>query len=147
MKPIFFISSEYREEKILDWSQIGLLFFVTAFIWAPSRDGLQIVFALSLFIPLLCVLPFRRPGFREYGGWFSVLALLFAAYASVTSFWAPKSKPDFFFIQWVVLSVWLCGISWISSRRRIDWPYLLELLLLLGCLLSIISMMIFYGDN
>ena len=147
MKLSFFTNRQYREEKVLDWTLVGLFIFVTAFIWSPSRDGLQIVFALGLLLPLLCVLPFRLPEFRFYGGWFTALALVFAAYASVTSYWAPKSKPDFFFIQWLVLAVWLCGISLLSSRRRINLAYLFELLLLLGCLLSIVSILIFYGHN
>lgn len=145
MKLSFFTNRQYREDKILNWISVGLLFFVTAFLWAPSRDGLQVVFAIAFLLPLLMVLPFRKPEFHAYGGWFSVLALFFAAYATLTSCWAPESKPDFFVIQWLVLAVWLCGISWLASRRAINWNQLLELLLLLGCMFALINFLVFYG--
>jgi O-Antigen ligase len=147
MKLSFFTNRQYREEKILNWIGVGLLFFITSFIWSPSRDGVQTVFALGFLLPLLCVLPFRKPEFRVYGGWFTCLALIFAAYASLTSTWSPVPEADFFVIQWVVLAVWLCGINWLSSQREINWSYLLELLLLLGCFLGLINLLVFYGEN
>ncbi len=147
MKLSFFTNRQYREEKILNWIAVGFLFFLTSFIWAPSRDGVQTVFALGFLLPLLCVLPFRKPDFRAYGGWFTGLALIFAAYAALTSIWSPVPKTDFFVIQWIVLAVWLCGINWFFSQRKTDWNYLLELLLLLGCFFALINLLAFYGDN
>jgi O-antigen ligase len=147
MKLSFFTNRQYREEKILNWIAVGFLFFLTSFIWAPSRDGVQTVFALGFLLPLLCVLPFRKPEFHVYGGWFTGLALIFAAYASLTSIWSPVPKADFFVIQWVVLAVWLCGINWLSSQRKINWNYLLEVLLLSGCFFGLINILAFYGEN
>ncbi len=145
MKLSFLTNSQYREEKILNWVGYGVIVFITSFIWAPSRDGLQTVFALTLLLPLLCALPFRKPDFRSYGGWTTSLALIFAAYATLTSLWSPTPDIDFFIIQWLVLAIWLGGINWLSSARAMNWNLLLELLLLLGCLFGVINLLIFYG--
>lgn len=147
MKLSFFTNRQYREEKILNWITVGFLFFLTSFIWAPSRDGVQTVFALGLLLPLLCVLPFRKPEFQSYGGWGTGLALIFATYATFTSIWSPVPKTSFFVIQWVVLAVWLCGISWLSSQRKINWSRLSEMLLLLGSVFGLINVLVFYGDS
>lgn len=143
----FFTSRQYREEKILDWIAVGLLFFVTAFIWAPSRDGLQVVFAFAFLLPLMAVLPFRKPEFHAYGGWLTILALIFGFYATLSSIWAPVSKPSFFVIQLIVLGVWLLGINWLSSRRLIDWIKIQELLLSIGALIGVLGLIIFYGSH
>jgi O-antigen ligase len=147
MKMNFFTNRQYREEKILNWIAVGFLFFITSFIWAPSRDGVQTVFVLGFLLPLLCVLPFRKPDFLAYGGWFTGLALIFAAYAALTSIWSPVPKTDFFVIQWIVLAVWLSGINWFATQREINLNYLLELLLLSGCFFGLINVLAFYGEN
>jgi hypothetical protein len=147
MKLSFITDRQYREEKVLNWISVGLLFFITSFIWSPARDGVQTVFALGLLLPLLCVLPFRKPDFHIYGGWFTGLALIFAAYATITSIWSPVPKTNFFVIQWIVLATWLCGVSWLASRRRIHWHRIVEWLLLAGCLFGILNLLAFYGQN
>jgi O-antigen ligase len=147
MKLSFFTNRQYREEKILNWIAVGLLFFITSFVWTPSRDGVKTVFALGFLLPLLCVLPFRKPDFQFYGGWFTGLALIFATYATLTSIWSPDPNIDFFIIQWMVLAVWLCGVNWLVSQRFINWHYIVELLLLLGCVFGLVNLLVFYGDN
>lgn len=142
----FFSNREYREEKVLNWVAVGLLLFLTAFLWVPKRDGLQAIFALGFFLPMLCVLPFRKPEFKAYGGWISYLAIITAFYSTISSLWAPVSKPDFFIIQLMVLSVWLIGVAWFASRRNIDWFTLQEYLLLLGALIGLLDILIFYGS-
>ena len=146
MKLSFFTNRQYREEKVLNWISVGLLFFITAFIWVPKRDGLQAIFALGFLLPLLCVLPFRKPEFKNYGGWMTYLALIFTAYSVLTSLWAPENKVDFFLIQWIVLAVWLMGINWLAHSREINWNKIQELLLLMGALIGLINILIFYGQ-
>lgn len=147
MKLCFFTNRQYREDKILNWISVGLIVFVTSFVWMPKRDGLQAIFALAFLIPLLCVIPFRKPEFKAYGGWFSTLALIFAAYSVLTSYWAPVSKMDFFVIQWVVLATWLVGISWLAVHREINWEKIQNLLLLIGSLVGLIHLLVFYGSH
>jgi O-Antigen ligase len=143
----FFTNKDYRENKILNWMNIGLILFVTGFIWMPKRDGLQTIFALFFLLPVLYTIPFRKPEFTFYGGWASLLAIIFATYSVVTSFWAPISKVDFFVIQWFVLVSWLLGVSWLASQREINWNQLQELLLLIGALVGIMNLFSFYGSN
>src|SRR5690606_25621234 len=64
----------------------------------------------------------------------------------LTSLWAPKSKVDFFLIQWIVLAVWLMGINWLARSREINWNKIQELLLLIGALIGLINILIFYGQ-
>lgn len=143
----FITDRQYREEKVLSWIGVGLLIFISAFIWMPKRDGLQAIFAVGILLPMLCVLPFRRPEFSNYGGWITYLALIFAGYSTLTGLWAPISKPDFFIIQFVVLSVWLMSIAWYTSKRDLDWFRLQQYLLLAGVLVGLISLALFYGKN
>jgi hypothetical protein len=147
MKLDFFTDRQYREDKVLNWVGIGLLIFISAFIWMPKRDGIQALFAIGFLLPMLCVLPFRKPEFKNYGGWITYLAIIFASYSTLTSFWAPISKPDFFIIQWLVLSIWLIGIAWYGSQRDIDWLRLQDYLLWIGLLIALISLVLFYKNN
>ncbi len=147
MKLSFIADRQYREEKVLSWIGIGLLIFISAFIWMPKRDGIQAIFALGILFPMLCVLPFRKPEFNNYGGWITWLALIFTGYSTLTSFWAPISKPDFFIIQFVVLSVWLMSIAWYASRREINWFRLQQYLLIMGVLVGLINLILFYQKN
>lgn len=146
MKLGFIFNKQFREEKVLGWASVGLLFFVTGFLWAPSRDGLQVVFAIGFLLPLLTLVPFRRPNFHDYGGWFTCLALIYAAYAALTSFWGIESNPGFFIAQWLVLAIWLTGINLLAVHRLIDWDFLFRSLLILGSLISIIIFISFYGQ-
>lgn len=71
-----------REQKILRWASVGLPIFITAFVWAPSRDGLEGVYALAFFLPMLLVLPRQKPQLNHYGGMPTLIAILFAGYAT-----------------------------------------------------------------
>lgn len=147
MSLAFFGNAQFREQKIAAWISVGLLVFISAFIWAPSRDGLESVFALSFFIPMLCLLPWRKPSFAEYGGWFTVLALLFGGYSAVTAFWAPLSNPGFFILQFFILASWLCGLSWMAHRGLINVATIIKLLLVVGAVISVINLVMFYTQH
>lgn len=147
MSLAFINNSVFRERKIAGWVRGGLLVFITAFLWAPSRDGLEAVYALALFIPLLCVLPWRRPLSEEYGGRFTLLALVFAGYSTTTAFWAPDSNPGFFILQFFILATWLCGLGWMARHGLVNLPLIFKALLLVGSLMSITNLVVFYSAH
>lgn len=147
MSLAFFTNGKYREQKIAAWLTVGLIGFVTAFLWAPSRDGLETVYALGLFIPLLCLLPWRKPSLAEYGGVFTLLGLLFAGYSAITAFWAPDADPDFFILQFFILAIWLCGLGWMAQRGLINVATIIKALLLVGTIMSVINLVVFYSAN
>lgn len=147
MSLAFFTSSNRREQRIAAWVSVGLVVFVTAFLWAPSRDGLEAIYALAFFIPMLLLLLWRKPSLAEYGGNFTLLGLLFAGYSAATAFWAPKANPGFFILQWVILASWLCGLAWMAQRKLINLPRLSQYLIAVGTLLSVINLLVFYSQH
>lgn len=147
MSLAFFTSSNRREQCIAAWVSVGFVVFVTAFLWAPSRDGLEAIYALAFFIPMLLLLPWRKPSLAQYGGNFTLLGLLFAGYSAATAFWAPKANPGFFILQWVILASWLCGLAWMAQRKLINLPRLSQYLIAVGTLLSIINLLVFYSQH
>lgn len=143
----FFKNGQYREQKIAAWVAVGLLVFISAFLWAPSRDGLEAVYALGLFIPLLCLLPWRKPSLAQYGGGFTLLGVVFAGYSAITAFWAPHADPGFFILQFFILATWLCGLGWMAQRGLIDVATIIKTLLLVGAVMSVINLIVFYSVN
>jgi len=143
----FIMDRAYREQKIKSWAGIGLLVFISAFLWAPSRDGLEAIYAIAFFIPMLCVLPWRAFNFHIYGGWFTLWALLFGGYSALTTLWAPVSNLGYFILQWLILAIWLCGLSWLAIEKRIDVQKIMQVVISCGALVSIISLIYFYKDH
>jgi hypothetical protein len=143
----FFKSGALREQKLLSWCSWGLLIFVSGFLWAPSRDGLEAIYALSLFIPMLLLLFKQRPSWREYGGWFTVLALAYAGYAAITSAWSVSHDMGFFALQFVILATWLCGSSWLAYHDRLDLALIMRLLIRVGAAASVINLLWFYSQH
>lgn len=147
MTVMFFKDAQQREQRIAAWVSTGVLIFASAFLWAPSRDGLEAVYALSFFIPMLCLLPWRKPSFREYGGWFTVLALVFGGYSALTNFWAPVFEPGYFVLQFVVLASWLCGLGWMAQRQLLDPTRIIRLLIAVGAVMSVVNLVVFYSQH
>ena len=139
--------SNKREQKILNWTSVGLLVFVSAFIWAPSRDGLEAIYALAFFLPMLVLLLSRKPQLAQYGGHTTLLALLYAGYAVVTTLWSDTPKLGFFVLQWLVLATWLCGVNWLAYWGRLDLPGLLKLLVWVGAASSLLNLFWFYSSH
>lgn len=138
---------EYRENQLLKWASPGLLVFLTAFFWAPSRDGLEAIYALSFFIPMLLVLCWRKPTFSQYGGWYTVIALVMGAYAALTTTWSKTPDPGYFVLQWVVLASWLCGVSWVANQKTINVQKLIDCLLIVGAVTGMSLMLVFYSQH
>ncbi|MDO8341692.1 MAG: O-antigen ligase family protein [Cellvibrio sp.] len=139
------LKREWREEKLLAWAFGGLWVFVTAFLWAPSRDGVEAIYALAFFIPMLMLLPWRKPGFHQYGGWFSVSALAYASWSCITSMWGGGT--EFFILQWLILAVWLLGAAWVLQKKSLDWDRLLTWFLLIGAATATICVAVFYWSH
>ncbi len=139
------LQREWREKKLLGWSFGGLWIFITAFLWSPSRDGLEGIYALTFFIPMLMLLPWRKLEFHQYGGWFSVSALAYASWCCITSLWG--SDPGFFILQWLVLATWLLGSAWVLQRRVLDLEKLFAWLAVIGALAALVMIILFYKEH
>lgn len=139
------LKREWREQKLLAWSLGGLWIFVTAFLWAPSRDGLEAIYALGVFIPMLLLLPWRKPVFQQYGGWFSVSALAYAGWSCLTSLWGAGT--GYLLLQWLVLACWLLGSAWVLSQRPLDIDRLMRWLVTIGSLAVVVSLVWFYRNH
>lgn len=139
------LNSAWREQKLLAWAFSGLWIFLTAFLWSPSRDGVEAVYAFAFFIPMLMLLPWRKPDFHQYGGWFSVSALAYASWCCITSLWG--SDAEFFILQWLILAAWLLGSAWILQKRSLDLEKLFAWLVALGSLLALLALILFYKDH
>lgn len=131
-----FLTAEAREQKMLSWTSVGLLIFLSAFLWAPSRDGLQGVYVLAFFLPMLIVLLFRKPNFNEYGGWPTITALTYAGFSVLSTLWGEPKDFVFFMLQWCVLATWLCGSCLVFSKRDIDTEKYLRWCVLFGALIA-----------
>lgn len=130
---------ELSEQRIFTWASVGLLVFVSAFLWAPSRDGLQGVYVLAFFVPMLKILLFRKPNFNEYGGWPTVIALIYAGFSALSTLWGEPKDFGFFGLQWCVLATWLCGSCLVFSKREIDMEKYLRWLVMFGVLITLLT--------
>jgi len=139
------LNNEKREQKMLAWAWFGLWGFVTATLWVPSRDGLEVVFGLGLLIPLLLVIPWRRPDFNSYGGWYTVIALGYAGWSLITSFWGDGI--NFFILQWFILALWLTGCCLVFQQRVVQWDKVYQYLLVIGSLSALLNIIVFYLDH
>lgn len=141
-----FLKTYTMERKILSWAYVGLLVFVSAFLWAPSRDGLQGVYYLAFFLPMLMLLLLaRKPRMAEYGGWMTLSALLYAGFAALSALWSNQPKDvGFFIFQWCVLAVWLCGSSLLWIKREFDLEKYLRWMVIVGVLVIVATVANYY---
>jgi len=139
------LKREWREEKLLAWAFGGLWLFITAFLWAPSRDGLEGVYALVFFVPMLLLLPWRKLEFDLYGGWFNLVGLVYAGWCCITSIWGDGSL--FFTLQWVILATWLLGSAWVLQKKALNIDTLLLWFLVIGAVTAAMNIVVFYWTN
>jgi O-antigen ligase len=140
----FFTDRSWREECVAAYASVGILVFLTSFFWAPSRDFMHVVYVLAFFAPVSIVLLLRRPRFLEYGGWFTVLGLAYAAWSASSTLWSPQPRPDTFGLHFVFLAVWLAGTSWLAVRKRLDLVQAGNILTIVGAIASIIYQLLFH---
>lgn len=139
------LNSARREQKMLTWAYGGLWIFVSAFWWAPSRDGLESIYALAFFIPLLLVLPWRRPDLAVYGGCFTAAGLAYASWSLLSGVWG--SDLGYLALQWLVLAIWLAGVAWVLQKKSVDWDKFLRWLVVIGALTAMINIVVFYWSH
>ncbi|PUA27600.1 MAG: hypothetical protein B0W54_13640 [Cellvibrio sp. 79] len=133
------------EKKLTSWASVGLLVFIFAFLWAPSRDGLQIIYLLSFFLPVLALFFFYPPKISEYLNYPTAIALCYGAFSVCSTFWGDVQSFGFFLLQWMVLATWLCGASIVSSRAaRIDVEKFIFWFLIIGCIAIIAAILYHY---
>ena len=142
-----FLARDKREAFCLKWIGLGVYMFVAAFFWASGPATLRSVFYLFLLIPLLAVLPWRRWRWDEYGGYFTISALVFAASSVVASLWGDSWNFDFFFKQWIMLAFWLCGTGWLFYCRPINLQRFYSVVIAVGCVSAFITIYLFITDK
>ena len=134
-----------RESFCLGWAAIGIYLFLSAFFWASGPAPLRAVFYLFLLLPFLLVLPWRKWRSEEYGGYFTISALVFAAYCVLTSLWGRASDFDFFLKQWLFLAFWLCGVAWLFYHRPVNLQRLYLVVICIGVVCSLVTVYFFYA--
>lgn len=140
----FFADRAWRENKAAVWAAVGVSVFLTSFFWAPTRDFMHGVYAVAFFVPVLLVLLLRAPHFREYGGWFTALGLLYAGFAALSTLWSSEPRPGFFLLHFVFLAVWLCGTAWLAGRGQLDLSRICRVLVCTGAVASVIYQVLFH---
>lgn len=142
------LNKEWREQKMTSWAGPGLLVFITAFIWAPSKDGLIGIYALAFFIPMLLVLPWQMLRFNLYKNWALLIAIIFASYCVLSVLWSSEPR-DFGYFSgvWLLLVAWLLGVAWLHKQRPVDMEYVYNLIVTVGVLTGISTIIIFYAEH
>lgn len=132
------------ETRLLPWMSWGLCIFVSAFLWAPSRDGLEGIYALALFIPSV-VLIARHPSRLTELGVFTPLALLFATWSWVSGWWG--GDVGYLTLQWVIIASWLFASQWVIARKALDQTRFLNGLLIIGSVSALVITVYFYLNH
>jgi hypothetical protein len=140
----FFSDQTWREDRVGAYASIGILVFLTSFFWAPTRDFMHVVYGVSFFAPVLLLMLLRRPKFKQYGGWFTAWALLYAGYASLSTLWSDAPRVEFFAQHFLFLAVWLAGTAWLASRDGLDILKLCRVLVITGAVASVVYQIIFH---
>lgn len=143
----FFRDRPWRENNVAAYASIGVLVFITCFFWGATRDFMQVVYGLSFFAPVLFVLALRKPDFREYGGWFTGLALIYGTYAAASTLWSPAPRLLFFGYHLLFLAVWLCGAAWLASRNQLNIERIYRAMVVVGAIASVVNLAVFYYSH
>lgn len=138
------LSLESREAFCLKWLGFGLYLFLSAFFWASGPAPLRAIFYVFFLLPLLMILPWRRWSLHEYGGYFTLSALVFAAYSVIASLWGEPEDFVFFLKQWFFLAFWLCGVAWLFYHRPVNLQLLYWVVIGIAFVSSLSTLYIFY---
>jgi O-antigen ligase len=135
------------ESFFLAWSAFGLYFFLATFFWASGTAPLRTVFYVFLLIPFLMVLPWRKLRIEEYGGKYTLAALVFAGYSVLSTLWGKSSDFGVYFKQWMFIAFWLSGVAWILYSRKLDMQRLYLVLIAVGAVFALVTVLFFYIYN
>lgn len=139
------ITRDKWETFFLGWAAFGVYFFAATFFWASGTAPLRTAFYLFLLVPFLMVLPWRKFRIQEYGGKFTVVALLFAGYLALSALWGKPSDFTVYLKQWLFLAFWLCGVSWVFYHRNFNIQRLYLVLVVVGAICALSSVLFFYA--
>ena len=90
------------------------------------------------------ILLFRKPSFNEYGGWPTVIALIYAGFSAFSALWGEPKDFGFFVLQWCLLATWLCGSCLVFSKREINVEKYLRWFVVLGVLITATTILHYY---
>lgn len=139
---------QWRTQKAIRWASTGLFIFITAFMWAPSLDGLIGIYALAFFLPMLLVLPWQKPQLNHYGGMPTLIATLFAGYATLSVLWGSSPQDaGYFFGVFLLLFAWLAGVAWLHQQAPLNTARLLQWLIGCGIVIGLSALVVFYTQN
>ncbi|MBK8188050.1 MAG: O-antigen ligase family protein [Cellvibrio sp.] len=136
---------EKKLEKIaFRWSSFGLLVFIFSFLWSPSRDGIQGLFALLFFLPVFFLLLTSGLRLKFYGGWAAFSALAFGGFSAFSTTWSKQPDIAFQLIQLVTLTAWLCGARLIFEKREVELINYILWFVALGSLTILLSVVYYF---
>lgn len=138
------IAKESWEKFFLSWAALGIYFFVATFFWASGTAPLRTIFYLFLLFPLLMVLPWRKWNYYQYGGQFTVSALLFSGYLMLSCLWGKPTDIGIYFKQWLFLAFWLCGVSWVFYCRDFNIQRFYRVVVLVAAVFGLATTSFFY---
>ena len=126
------------------WLKFGLFAFITSFIWSPSRDGLEVTYALFFLLPFIFLF-LRKNIFCLLKEETSIaLILVFSFYSTITTLWNKPEDIYFFLLQFSILATWIIGAYWLVSNKKVGVRRILLILIYLGSLTSLITVITFY---
>lgn len=141
---LFAVDARWRRRAIL-WASKGFYIFLFAFLLAPSRDGLQIIYLLAFFLPVSLLLLSSRFDFYKYGGGMTLAALSYAAFSTISTLWGEHPKEfAFFVLQWWVLATWLVGACLIFLNTEINIEKVIVWLVVIGVLVIASTILYFF---
>lgn len=135
------------QTRALTWLSVGVVLFVTCFLWSPSRDGLDVVFILAIFLPMLAILLAKRISLLEFGGEINVMALSYAAFSALACLWGNPHDWVYFLVNWFVLAIWLIAASYVFVHRPLSLENIFRWMIGIALVVSISSIIIFYQNN
>lgn len=141
---LFAVDAKWKHSAIL-WASKGFYIFLFAFLLAPSRDGLQIIYLLAFFLPVSLLLLSSRFDFYAYGGGMTLAALSYAAFSTISTLWGAHPKEFIFFVlQWWVLATWLIGVCLIFLNTEINIEKIIFWLVVIGVLVIASTILYFF---
>ena len=141
---IGFLARDRREAFCLRWIGLGVYLFILSFFFASGPALIRNLFYLFVLLPVIAVIPWRPWRLEEYGGYFTLSALVFAAYSVVASLWGNAQDFGFFFKQWVFLAIWLCGVAWLMHHKPINIQRLYILIIIVAMVGALVTVLYFY---
>lgn len=139
-----FLAKDRREAFCLKWIGLGVYLFILSFFFASGPALIRNLFYLFVLLPVIAVIPWRPWRLEEYGGYFSLSALVFAAYSVVASLWGNAENFGFFFKQWVFLAIWLCGVAWLMHHKPINIQRLYMAIIAVAMVGALVTVLYFY---